>query len=200
MNAVLRPALLGSVVIVSAGLAFAGLTARFGPSNQAAGHGSDFLVSSVSGQPLSQANLFGKPHALFFGFTHCPEICPTTLYELDSLLDQLGAGSREIEVWFVTLDPERDTPAALGSYVSAISARITAVTGTPEALTRMARSFGIHAKRVAMDNGDYTIDHTASVLLLDRNGRLANIIAYGESTQTALDKLRRLIQIKPRTT
>jgi protein SCO1/2 len=200
MNAVLRAGLLGLVVIVSAGLAFAGLTAHFGPSDQAAGHGGDFLVSSVSGQSLSQANLMGKPHALFFGFTHCPEICPTTLYELDSLLDQLGAEGRGIEVWFVTLDPERDTPAALGSYVSAISARITAVTGTAEALAKMARGFGIHAKRVALDNGDYTIDHTASVLLLDRNGQLANIIGYGESTQTALDKLRRLIQITPKTT
>ena len=144
------------------------------------------------GGAITEKAFRSQPSAVFFGFTHCPEVCPTTLLELDGWLKKLGPEGKDIKAYFVTVDPERDTPKVLNDYVTAVSDRITGVTGKPQDVAAMIKAFGIYAKKVPVDGGDYTMDHTASVLLLSRGGQFAGTIAYGENAETALAKLKRL--------
>ena len=107
-------------------------------------------------------------------------------------LKQLGDEGKDINAFFVTVDPERDTPEVIGSYVTNVSDRITGISGEPEKVLAMVKSFGIYWKKVDLENGDYTMDHTASVMLLDRAGDFAGTIAYGENPENAVAKLKRL--------
>jgi protein SCO1/2 len=161
---------------------------RTGPGS----FGAPFVLVDQDGAEITQAAFRGAPSALFFGFTHCPEICPTTLFELDGWLAALGDEGKDIRAWFVTIDPARDTPELMKSYVGNVSDRITGITGEPEKVFAMAKSFGIYWKKVATDDGDYTLDHTASVLLLNSQGDFFGTIAYGESPDAARAKLKRL--------
>ncbi|MEP9371798.1 SCO family protein [Mesorhizobium sp. KR1-2] len=154
--------------------------------------GAPFALVDQKDQPITEAAFRGHPSAVFFGFTHCPEVCPTTLFELDGWLKKLGDDGKDIKAYFVSVDPERDTPAAMDTYVSNVSNRITGITGDPDKVAAMAKSFGIYARKVPLDGGDYTMDHTASVLLLDGKGDFFGTIAYGESGDTAVAKLKRL--------
>ncbi len=154
--------------------------------------GAPFALVDQKGEKITEAAFKGSPTALFFGFTHCPEVCPTTLYELDGWLAQLGEEGEEIEAYFVSIDPERDTPDVLDRYVANVSERITGITGEPQKVAEMAKAFKIYAKKVPLDGGDYTMDHTASVLLLGRDGDFFGTIAYGENAETAIAKLKRL--------
>jgi protein SCO1/2 len=144
------------------------------------------------GAPITEAAFRGQPSVVFFGFTHCPEVCPTTLFELSGWLKTLGDDGKTLHAYFVSVDPERDTPAVMNAYVSNFSDRITGITGDPDKVHAMAKSFGIYWKKVDTGDGDYTMDHTASVLLLNARGDFAGTIAYGESASTAVEKLKRL--------
>lgn len=154
--------------------------------------GVDFNLVDQNGAPITQEAFRGKPSAVFFGFTHCPEICPTTLYEIDSWLEALGEDGDKINAYFVTIDPERDTPDVLGGYIASVTDAVVGITGDPEAVREMARGYAVFFKRIELDDGDYTMDHTASIFLLDSAGRFRKTIAYGEDTDTALAKLRDL--------
>ena len=154
--------------------------------------GVPFTLVSQTGQPITEQALRGKPTALFFGFTHCPEVCPTTLFELAGWLKTLGDDGKNLNAYFVTVDPERDTPQVMNTYVSNFSDRIVGISGDPDKVHAMAKSFSIYWKKVDTSDGDYTMDHTASVLLLNAKGEFAGTIAYGESADTAIAKLKRL--------
>jgi protein SCO1 len=154
--------------------------------------GAPFTLVDQEGAPITEAAFRSQPSAVFFGFTHCPEVCPTTLFEMDGWLKQMGAEGKGIRAYFVSIDPERDTPDVLKKYVRAVSDRITGITGEPEKVNAMAKAFGIFVRKVELEGGDYTMDHTASVLLLDRTGDFFGTIAYGENPDTALAKLKRL--------
>jgi protein SCO1/2 len=106
----------------------------------------------------------------------------------------MGAEGEAIDAYFVSIDPERDTPEVLNAYVGNVSERITGITGDPAKVEAMAKSFGIYWKKVPTDDGDYTMDHTASVLLLNGKGEFAGTIAYGENADTAIAKLKRLAE------
>jgi len=155
------------------------------------GHG-DYQLSTHEGAPFTRASFNGNPSMLFFGFTHCPDVCPTSLAEMTNWYEQLGAEAADLKAYFVTVDPERDTEAIIGDYV-AWTGRVTGLTGTPEQVDKAARAWAVHYEKVPLDGGDYTMDHTASIFLLDRNGEFQGTIAYRESNDTALAKLRRLI-------
>lgn len=154
--------------------------------------GAPFTLTDQRGAEITQAAFRGHPSAVFFGFTHCPEVCPTTLFELDGWLKTLGDEGKDIRAFFVTVDPERDTPEIMNVYVSNVSQRITGITGEPEKVHAMAKSFAIYWRKVETEGGEYTMDHTASILLLDRDGDFAGTIAYGENPDTAVAKLKRL--------
>ena len=155
-------------------------------------YGAPFTLTDQNGAEITEAAFRGHPSAVFFGFTHCPEICPTTLFEMNGWLDTMGDEGKDIRAYFVSIDPERDTPDVLRNYVSNVSGRIVGVTGEPGKVHEMAKAFGIYFKKVEMDDGDYTMDHTASVLLLNARGEFAGTIAYGESQSAAIAKLKRL--------
>ncbi|TAN10454.1 MAG: SCO family protein [Rhizobiaceae bacterium] len=155
--------------------------------------GAPFALVDQFDKPITQSAFRGHPSALFFGYTHCPEVCPTTLFELDAWLKKLGPQAKDVKAYFITIDPERDTPQVMNQYVSNVSKRITGISGDPAKVEAMAKSFGIYFRKIPGDTADdYTMDHTASVLLLDRNGAFVGTIAYGEDEKAAMAKLKRL--------
>ncbi len=159
--------------------------------------GVPFTLVSQSGQPITEKALRGKPTALFFGFTHCPEVCPTTLFELNGWMEKVDPQGNKLQAYFVTVDPERDTPEIMNQYVSNVSKRITGISGSPEKVADVIKGFRVYAKKVPVDennpDGDYTMDHTASVFLLDSAGRFSGTISYGENPDTAIKKLENLV-------
>ncbi|MEP3437160.1 MAG: SCO family protein [Hoeflea sp.] len=160
-------------------------------------YGVPFELVDQSGNPITQAAFVGRPTALFFGFTHCPEVCPTTLFELDGWLKQVDPDGDRIGAYFITVDPERDSPELLGNYVSGVTDRVIGISGPPEKVAQVIKGFNIYAKKVPVDtqdpDGDYTMDHTASVFLLDAKGRFKSTIAWGENPDTAIAKLENLL-------
>lgn len=189
----MRGILFGIVILMAGAFGFLFYNSWYKPLNSGEAFGSAFTLTDQTGQPITEAAFRGHPTAVFFGFTHCPEVCPTTLFELDGWLKQLGSEGEDIRAYFVSVDPERDTPEIMNTYVSNVSDRITGVTGEVEKVEAMAKSFGIYWKKVPLDGGDYTMDHTASILLLGRNGDFFGTIAYGENPDTAIAKLKRLV-------
>jgi len=167
--------------------------------NEIAGkpYGVPFELTDQFGKPITEAAFQGRPTALFFGFTHCPEVCPTTLFELDGWLKQVDPEGGKIGAYFVTVDPERDTPELLGNYIAGVTDRVTGISGPPEKVAEVIRGFNIYAKKVPADpknpEGDYTMDHTASVFLLDAQGRFKSTIAWGENPENAIAKLENLL-------
>jgi protein SCO1/2 len=189
----MRSILIGILVLMVAGIGW--LTFDWYRSQNARGpYGAPFTLVDQKGQEITEAAFRGQPSAVFFGFTHCPEVCPTTLFELDGWLKGLGEEGKDIRAYFVSIDPERDRPEIMDAYVSNVSDRITGITGEPAKVAAMAKSFGIYARKVDLEGGDYTMDHTASILLLDGGGDFAGTIAYEENPDVALKKLKRLAE------
>lgn len=156
--------------------------------------GGNFNLITMDGKAFSQDDMQAKPAVVFFGFTHCPEICPTTLYELDGLLTALGADADKLNAYFVTVDPERDTQDIMKTYVGNVSKHIIGLTGSQAGVDQIVKGFHVYAKKVPTEGGDYTMDHTASVFLLDAGGRFRGTIAYQEDPATALEKLKNLVK------
>jgi protein SCO1/2 len=187
----MRSILVGILVLMAAGIGF--LTFDwYRKQNSGEAYGAPFALVDENGAPITEAAFRGHPSAVFFGFTHCPEVCPTTLYEMNGWLDKLGEDGKNIRAFFVSIDPERDTPEVMKSYVTNVSSRITGITGEPDKVYAMAKSFGIYWKKVPLEGDDYTMDHTATVLLLDGTGDFAGTIAYEENRDTAVQKLKNL--------
>jgi protein SCO1/2 len=163
------------------------------PQPQASSFGqASFSLLDQNGAPVDETILKGQPSVLFFGFTHCPEVCPTTLAEMATWFEQLGEEGRDLKGFFASIDPERDTPQILGEYVGWVP-RVTGLTGDPAQIAKLAKAWGVYYARQPLDDGGYTMDHTASVFLLDAQGQFQGTIAYGEDSATALGKLRNLL-------
>jgi len=152
--------------------------------------GGPFTLVDGKGQPFASSKLAGKPYAIFFGFTHCPDVCPTTLARLVKLRRQLG-NDEAFRIVFVTVDPERDGPAEVGAYADLFGAPVIGLTGSPAKIAQVKKQFGIFSEKVG-GGDDYTVDHTATVLLFDRNGQFQSTIAPDETEPAALAKLERL--------
>lgn len=155
------------------------------------GHG-DYRLETTDGGEFTQATLKGGPSLVFFGFTHCPEVCPTTLADISVWQDELGQKADDLRVFFVTVDPERDTVDALEDYVGWVPNAV-GVTGTPEEVEKAISAFHIYARKVPLEDGDYTMDHSAYVMVYDRNGRFVAPIGYQEDYERALATLQRVI-------
>lgn len=160
----------------------------------AARFGGDFTLVDHNGETYSSSNLSGKPYAIFFGFTHCPDICPTTLFEMTKHLDALREQSKSLQVLFVTVDPERDTPQQLKSYLTAFDPTIVGLTGSPEQLADVTKKFRIVAEKVPTSGGDYTMNHTASVYLFSGDGKFSGSVGWDEDAATRQKKLERLVE------
>ncbi|MDL2408915.1 SCO family protein [Rhizobium calliandrae] len=187
------------VIIVAGLLGWLSFGTTRAPDVASAGpYGVPFTLVAQNGQPISDQAFRGKPSALFFGYTHCPDVCPTTLFELNGWMQKVDPDGTKLNAYFVTVDPERDTPAIMNQYVSNVSSRITGISGDPDKVMEMVKGFRVYAKKVPLDekdpNGDYSMDHTASVFLFDSAGRFAGTIAYQEDPDVAVKKLENLIK------
>lgn len=156
--------------------------------------GAPFNLIDHNGKPITEAAFEGKPTLVYFGFTRCPEVCPTTFYEMAGWFDTLGDKGKDLQAFFITVDPERDTPEIMKGFAEAFTDRATGITGDPEKVWDLLAAWHVYYKKIYDEDGDYTMDHTASVFLVDRDGRFKGTIAYGENTETAIAKLERLIQ------
>jgi protein SCO1/2 len=199
MNAlrIVRYVAWGAVVIVAAAAGYAAWQwqSGSGPSRLSiASIGGPFSLTDEKGETVTDASLKGHPSVMFFGYTYCPDVCPTTLFEMTAWLDTLGPEADRLKVYFVTVDPERDTQEQMAEYLSAFDPRITGLTGSPEAIAEMTRAYRIYSRKVPVDGGSYIMDHTASVYLLDANGAFTGTIDYKEAPETAVAKLRRLVE------
>lgn len=160
----------------------------------AARFGGPFALTAHTGEPFTERDLSGKPYALFFGFTHCPDVCPTTLLEMTQRLDDLKADADKLRVVFITVDPEKDTAPFLKDYLKAFDHRIVGLTGTPAQIAAVAKAYRAFYQKVpAASGGGYTMDHTALVYLVDAKGAFAGTIAYQEREENQRAKLMRLI-------
>jgi protein SCO1/2 len=133
--------------------------------------GGPFQLVDQSGATVTADQLQGKPTLLFFGYTHCPDICPTTLFDLSEVLKAMGKDADGVNAYFVSVDPERDSPAVMKDYLSSFDPHLKALTGDPAAVARMLTEYRVYAKKVPSKDGDYTMDHSAMVYLMDRQGR-----------------------------
>lgn len=156
--------------------------------------GGPFSIGDMHGGRLTERDLIGRPSLLFFGFTHCPDVCPTTLTDIADWFDRLGDAGRELTAYFVTVDPDRDTPAFLREYLAAFDDRIVGLAGDQNETRRIAEAWRILYRRVPLDGENYTMDHTASVFMIDRKGQFAGTIDFHENKETALAKLIRLLK------
>lgn len=153
-----------------------------------------FRLTTQTGQTFTERDLLGKPHLVFFGFTHCPDICPTTLAELTVLMEKLGPDADKLLPIMISVDPERDTQAILKAYLSSFDRRIVALTGSGQEIDKAIAAFKAFARRVPIGDSDYTMDHTAGVLLRKADGSMGGVLDMHESEDVRLEKLRRLVR------
>jgi protein SCO1/2 len=154
--------------------------------------GGPFVLTTQNGQNFSDADMLGRPYLVFFGYTHCPDICHTTLFELSEIMRALGPNAN-IGGMFVTVDPERDTPQTLKDYLSSFDPRIVGLTGAHEALDPMLKEYRIYAKRAPGDNPDYGVDHTTVVYLMDKTGHFVSAFNVSRKPAEAARELERYL-------
>lgn len=153
-----------------------------------------FTLTGHDGKPHSLAAEKGKAVVVFFGFTHCPDVCPTTMVELAEVMKLLGPKADRVQVFFVSVDPERDTRELLAQYVPAFDPRFVGLTGTPEEIAAMAKDFRVFYQKSAVTGSDnYSVDHTAGTYVFDPQGRLRLFARYGAGAQPMADDIGRLL-------
>ncbi|WP_445501258.1 SCO family protein [Microvirga sp. G4-2] len=194
-----KRSLLIPLVVFLAGLGILLATALFifqPQQQQSAGRvpiGGPFRLTSHEGRPFTDADLKGKPFVVFFGFTHCPEVCPTTLYDLTQDLASLDSDADKLRVAFITVDPAQDTPELMKTYLSSFDPRIVGLTGTEEEIAAVAKAYKIYYRKVPTDNG-YTMDHSATIFLMDSKGDFYGTSNFQETAEIRRSKLKQLIK------
>jgi len=153
---------------------------------------SNFELISHTGEKRSLDDFKGKVIAIFFGFTNCPDICPTTMFELKKIKSELGKNSKELEVLFVSLDPERDTPELLSKYIPSFHSSFIGLTGSEADIIKITQQFKIYRKKVIQDN-TYTIDHSSGLYLIDKDGKIRIRYPYGTENRLIIQDIEKLI-------
>jgi protein SCO1 len=167
------------------------IAGTFWPSQRTIG--GPFTLTDGHGQRVTEAVLAGKPYAVFFGYTHCPDVCPTTLQDMTGWLAALGPDADKVRMVFVTVDPGRDTPPALGEYLKSFDPRILGLTGSELEIAKVLTAYRVYAHKGEAKTGGYDMDHTAAIYLMDRTGDLKTLIGPGERNEQALVKFKGLI-------
>ena len=155
--------------------------------------GGPFRLVDQAGAAVTDQTMKGKPTLIFFGFTHCPDVCPTSLFEMSEILRALGKDADGVNAYFVSVDPERDTPEAMKDYLSSFDPHLKGLTGDPDAVTKMTTAYRVYSKKVPLKDGDYTMDHTALVYLMDRNGRFVSPFNLKRPPEQAAADLKRYL-------
>ena len=162
-------------------------------AQQVAAIGGPFKLTDQNGQTLTDQDLKGHPFLVFFGFTHCPDVCPTTLFEVSEILRALGPDADRTRALFITVDPERDTAPIMKDYLSSFDPHLLGGTGDPAAIAAVAKAYRVYYKKVPLEDGGYTMDHTAIVYLMDKNGRFVAPFSLKRTTEAAAADLRRYL-------
>ncbi len=155
--------------------------------------GGPFQLTDQNGQTVTEQSLKGKPTLMFFGFTHCPDVCPTALFEISQVLQAMGKDADRVNAYFISVDPERDTPAAMKDYLSSFDPHLKGLTGTREATDKIEKSYRVYAKKVETKDGDYTMDHTALIYLMDKNGNFVAPFNLKRKPDEAVADLKRYL-------
>jgi protein SCO1/2 len=164
----------------------------FSPNGpQVAAIGGPFRLTNQNGQTVTDQDFRGRPFLAFFGFTHCPDVCPTTLFEVSEIFRNLGPDADRVGAIFFTVDPERDTPASLKEYMSSFDPRLSGLTGSLEDIAAVAKSYRAIYRKVPLEQGGYTMDHTAIVYLMDKQGRFVAPFSLKRTTETSAAELRK---------
>lgn len=184
-----------AIIAIAAGLATLGITpgsVNPGSLPLSASIGGPFNLQGPDGKRFTEKDFLGKPFGVFFGFTNCPDVCPTTMLELSNRMQELGPDADKLRLVFISVDPEQDTVEHLKKYVSNFDPRIVGLTGTPDEIADVAKKYRAVYRKVPTSTG-YTMDHTATVFLMDKTGKFAGTLAYQENGESQLSKLKRLI-------
>ena len=163
------------------------------PVASAAAVGGPFELTDQNGRTVTDKDFRGHPLLVFFGFTHCPDVCPTTLFDVSEVLRSLGPDADRTAALFITVDPERDTAAALKDYLGSFDPHLRGLTGNPDALATVAKEYRVYYKKVPLDGGDYTMDHTAIVYLMDKDGRFVSPFSLKRKPDVAAAELRKYL-------
>ena len=158
------------------------------------GIGGPFALVDHHGKSVTERDYLGKPTLVFFGFTFCPDVCPTTLFELSNRLKELGPDADRLNVLFISVDPERDTPQQLALYVASFDERIAGLSGTPENIAAVMKGYRVYARKVPLEGGGYTMDHTATIYMMNSKGQFVGMMNHQEPEAVARAKLRRLME------
>jgi protein SCO1/2 len=155
--------------------------------------GGPFQLTDQAGQTVTDKNLKGRPTLIFFGFTHCPDVCPTSLFEISEVLKAMGKDADRVNAYFVSVDPERDTAAAMKDYLSSFDPHLKGLTGNPEAVAKVLSAYRVYSKKVPLKDGDYTMDHTALIYLMDRDGQFVAPFNLKRTPEEAATDLKRYL-------
>jgi protein SCO1 len=159
--------------------------------------GGPFKLVDDTGTTVTEKTLAGKPYAMYFGYTFCPDVCPTTLFDLSRWIQKLGPDADKLNYVFVTVDPERDTVQSMHAYLSSFDKRIRGYTGTPAEIAQIAKEYRVYYKKVPTDGGGYTVDHSAIIYLMGPDAQFVTVVPYQEDDSSALGKLRNLVSKTP---
>jgi protein SCO1 len=163
------------------------------PSVGASVIGGPFQLVDQNGKPFSDQDMKGKPYLVFFGYTHCPDICPTTLFEMSQLYRRLGPDAGKVGALFITVDPERDTQPVLKDYMSSFDPHLRGLTGDRKGIDQVMRDYRVYAKKVPVDGGDYSMDHSAIIYLMDKDGRFVAPFNLQRTVDAEATDLRRYL-------
>ncbi|HZK90546.1 MAG TPA: SCO family protein [Stellaceae bacterium] len=194
--ALFAAAFAGILVLVAGvliGIAFRDRAKGVAGSPLAAAIGGKFSLVDQNGKPFTDADLKGKWQLVFFGYTHCPDVCPTALNDLSLALDQLGAQKKDVGIVFISVDPDRDTPAVLKSYVDSFGGPIVALTGTPDAVAQAAKDYRVYYAKHPAANGGYDMDHSALIYVMDPEGRFTATFTPDDTSDTIAARLKKLV-------
>ena len=154
--------------------------------------GSSFSLKDVNNNNITEKSFEGPATALFFGFTNCPDVCPMTLNKLTLIIDELKKEKKEIKVFFISIDPERDTPEVMKNYLSSFENKIVGITGKSEKIFILSKSWGIKSQKIFSDNGSYTVDHSSPIILL-KNGKYTNRITHHDNIEESVKIIKKIL-------
>jgi protein SCO1/2 len=155
--------------------------------------GGPFQLTDQTGQTVTEKNLIGRPTLVFFGFTHCPDVCPTELFEMSEVLRAMGSDADRVNAYFISVDPERDNAATMKDYLSSFDPRLKGLTGDPDAVAKAISGYRVYARKVPLKDGDYTMDHTALVYLMDRDGKFVAPFNLKQKPEEAAAEFKRYL-------
>ena len=155
--------------------------------------GGPFQLTDQQGRKFDSRSLAGTPYVMFFGFTHCPDVCPTALFEISEVLKAMGKDADRVNAYFVSVDPERDTAAAMKDYLSSFDPHLKGLTGEPGAVAKVLSAYRVYSRKVPLKDGDYTMDHTALIYLMDREGNFVAPFNLKRTPEEAAKDLKRYL-------